>query len=155
MSISINRDAHMNLFKKLILAGALLVSTSFTLASHTVPSTKDFAEYEWASNQCSPHHLMNPDVMRKVQQLRDYMGQPLILTSAYRCPEHPIEAAKVTPGQHSNGLAVDIYVTDGYMEAKIIAYAIKELDVKGFAYNKENMFIHLDWRTGDMVTWNY
>ncbi|NQY56854.1 MAG: peptidase M15A [Ilumatobacteraceae bacterium] len=98
---------------------------------------------------------MNPDVMRKVQQLRDYMGQPLILTSAYRCPEHPIEAAKVTPGQHSNGLAVDIYVTDGYMAAKIIAYAIKELDVKGFAYNKENMFIHLDWRTGDMVTWNY
>jgi uncharacterized protein YcbK (DUF882 family) len=144
----------MNLFKTLILAGVLLV-TSFANATHTVPSTKDFAESEWYSAQCAPHHLMNPDVMSKVQQLRDYMNQPLYLTSAYRCPEHPIEAAKIKPGQHSLGLAVDIFVTDSTMAGKIIAYAISELDVKGFAYSYKGNFVHLDWRTGDRVTWKY
>ena len=145
----------MNLMKRIVrMVGVLLVSTSLVFAGHTVPNITDFAENEWYTSACD-HYLMNVDVMHNIQLLRDYMNQPLIITSAYRCAEHPIEAAKIKPGQHSLGLAVDIYVTDSYMAAKIIAYAIKELEVKGFAYSKHGLFVHLDWRTGDMVTWNY
>lgn len=146
----------MTLISRIVnMVGVLLVSTSLVFASHTVPSTKDFAESEWRSAECPLHHHMNPHVMNKVQKLRDYMNQPLIINSAYRCPEHPVEARKIKPGQHSKGLAVDIHVSDSYMAAKIIAYAIRELDVKGFAYSAKDNFVHLDWRTGVMVTWNY
>jgi len=98
---------------------------------------------------------MHPEVMEKVQQLRDFMGHPLTLTSAYRCVSHPIEARKTKPGQHSKGLAVDIAVEDEYMAAKVIKYALTRLDVVGFAYSKKMRFVHLDWRNGDTVTWNY
>ena len=136
-----------------ITAAILLVSTSIM----ALPYTKDFSESEWTvyNPMCTGAHQMNVDVMDKIQQLRDYMNQPLKLTSAYRCPEHPVESAKTVPGQHSKGLAVDIHVTSGAMAAKIIAYAITHLDVKGFAYSKQSGFVHLDWRAGEMMTWNY
>lgn len=132
----------------------LLLALSFnTLA---LESTKDFTKQEWMSKHCDEtDHKMNPDVMRKVQLLRDYMNQPLQLMSAYRCAIHPVEAAKATPGQHYHGLAVDIYITDGAMAAKMIMFAIRELDVKGFAYSKKGKFIHLDWRKEVSMTWNY
>lgn len=53
---------------------------------------------------------MHPDFMRKLQQLRSLYAQPMRITSGYRAPEHPIEAAKATPGEHSTGRAADVAV---------------------------------------------
>ena len=42
--------------------------------------------------------------------VRGYIGKPLIVTSWYRCPDHPVEAAKRHPGVHSHGIAADIRI---------------------------------------------
>ena len=142
--------------------GLVLVTANISHAG-IMPSleryyTPDFAQSEWLTKHpaCKGQkHQMQPFVMGNIQQLRNYMNQPLTLMSAYRCAEHPVEAIKETPGQHNKGLAVDIYVTSGAMAYQIIHYALTELDVRGFAYSKEGGFVHLDWRTGVRVTWNY
>lgn len=123
------------------------------------PGTKDFVEIEW--NCHCPiclwqiPHKMQPHVQGHVQRLRDHMAQPLFLVSAYRCAQHPVEVKKTKPGQHNAGLAVDVQVTSGAMAAEIIAFAITELGVKGWAYSKRLGFVHLDWREGVRVTWEY
>ena len=129
------------------------------LAATRIPYTRDFLEIEWNCH-CPVcvwlvPHKMQAHVMGYVQQLREHLGYPLFLVSAYRCIQHPAEAKKEKPGQHYGGLAVDIQVTSGAMAADIISYAIKVLGVKGWAYSKRLGFVHLDWREGRMVTWEY
>jgi zinc D-Ala-D-Ala carboxypeptidase len=51
---------------------------------------------------------MNPEFMAKLQQLRTVYNAPMKVTSGYRCPQHPIEAKKASPGAHASGQAADI-----------------------------------------------
>ncbi len=51
---------------------------------------------------------MDPAFMARLQRLRDAYGKPMQLTSAYRCPRHPVEAGKTAPGEHFDGRAVDV-----------------------------------------------
>lgn len=53
---------------------------------------------------------MQPEFMRKLQHLRGVYGKPMTISSGYRSPSHPIEAAKDSPGEHSTGRAADIAV---------------------------------------------
>ena len=40
--------------------------------------------------------------------MRVVLGGPLVVDSWFRCPRHPIEAAKKVPGPHTTGYAADI-----------------------------------------------
>lgn len=119
-------------------------------------STRSFKEREWACkckncNQAAPHK-MQAHVMDAIQNIRDMVGRPLVLTSAYRCPKHPEEAKKAKPGQHSEGLAVDIQVADGAQRYEIIQLGLMA-GATGIGVAKS--FIHLDWRVGVPVVWTY
>ena len=87
---------------------------------------------------------MSDEFMKKLDQLREDMGFPFKITSAYRCPEHPIEARKKAPGAHTSGRAVDIGVT-GDKAYRLIEGAI-ELKFKGIGIKQKGQgrFIHLD-----------
>lgn len=53
---------------------------------------------------------MDPRFMDLLQAIRKDFG-PMRITSGYRSPRHPIEAAKETPGEHADGVAVDVGVS--------------------------------------------
>lgn len=53
---------------------------------------------------------MQASFMQKLQGFRTAWGKPMTITSGYRAPEHPIEAAKNKPGEHSYGMCCDISV---------------------------------------------
>ena len=53
---------------------------------------------------------MHSEFMEKLTRLRADWGQPMTVTSGYRCPNHPIEAKKTKPGTHASGRAVDIAI---------------------------------------------
>ena len=87
-----------------------------------------------------------------IDQFREWLGFPFIVTSGYRCPFHPIEARKTAPGPHSTGRAGD-YAISG-LSAHTLLYALGEfkrstgytftgvgLDQKG---DISQRFIHLD-----------
>lgn len=92
--------------------------------------------------------------MDKVQLLRDKVGFPLIVTSAYRCPQHPEEVNKGSGGQHTIG-AIDLAV--GYDEAFQVLKTALEMGFTGIGVSQKgsSRFIHLDTRTTSPRVWSY
>jgi len=41
---------------------------------------------------------MDPKLLSMLDELREEYGQPIVLNSSYRSPNHPIEAVKSNPG---------------------------------------------------------
>ena len=79
------------------------------------------------------------------------------ITSGYRCPKHPIEAKKATPGAHSTGLACDIGVSGS--EAHQVLSLAMELGFTGIGVQQKGTgrFIHVDLTVGQNrpTVWSY
>ena len=75
-------------------------------------------------------------------KLEGTIGKELIVTSGYRSPNHPIEAAKATPGEHATGLAVDVAAIGGPAVFEIVEAAI-DLGCKRIGISRKSNFIHL------------
>ena len=105
---------------------------------------KYFTEDELKCSHCGKSG-MNEVFMEKIEVLREQLGFPFPVNSAYRCPEHPIEARKDTSGTHSTGQAMDIGVMgdrayrllEAALEAGFTGVGINQLGSSG-------RFIHLD-----------
>ena len=67
---------------------------------------------------------MHPEFMTVLQAIRTEYAKPMHITSGYRDRKHPIEAKKLTPGEHEKGCAADIKVS-GEDAIKLIGIAIK------------------------------
>ena len=52
--------------------------------------------------------LLNDAALDKLQALRDRLGKPLIVRSAYRSPEHNRAVGGAKASKHLEGVAVDI-----------------------------------------------
>jgi zinc D-Ala-D-Ala carboxypeptidase len=126
------------------------------MGEHIELRTENFGETEWRC-QCGlckeeVEHHMNSGFMSKVQHLRDLYNKPLILNSAYRCPQHHEEARKAHPGVHNQGVAVDIEVGNG-AEAYQLQKLAYSLGFTGVAYG--DGFVHIDLRSTTPVSWFY
>ncbi len=90
---------------------------------------------------------MQPAFMDKLQQLRTAYGKPMIISSGYRCPKHPIEAKKASPGAHASGQAADIAVqgNDAHQVLKL-AMAAGFTGI-GVQQKGGGRFLHLDTLT--------
>lgn len=122
-------------------------------------STENFPEWEWncKCGKCEMKvpHGMDEGVMLNAEKIRAFLNRPVTLSSAYRCAAHPVEARKTKPGFHHKGVAFDVKVRGGHEAAALIKFALLELGVVGFSYNAKLGFVHLDWRMGELMTWNY
>lgn len=107
----------------------------------------NFFPYEFACSHTGDVN-MDTEFMSKLQCLRDEYGKPMRITSGYRSPEHPIEAAKDRPGAHASGCAVDISANSQD------AYTIVKLAFKhgftgiGVSQKEGSRFVHLDTLEG-------
>lgn len=63
-----------------------------------------------AGQGCGGDTKMDMAFIKLLDEFRDFCGFAFRITSAYRCPDHPIEAKKEHPGPHQTGQAVDIAV---------------------------------------------
>jgi zinc D-Ala-D-Ala carboxypeptidase len=95
---------------------------------------------------------MCPDFLQKLDALREVCGFPFIITSGYRSPNHSIEAKKVKPGTHAQGIAADIKVVGGAQRMAIIRNA----SIMGFnGIGVAKSFVHVDTRETTPVAWKY
>ena len=85
---------------------------------------------------------MDPKLLGMLDALRAEYGFPIILTSSYRSPEHPIEAAKDKPGEHTYGAAVDVKCVGGEATYLLVAAAIK-CGFKRIGISRKSNFVHL------------
>ena len=124
--------------------------------------TDDFKPKEFrckcrVCKQLAPHPFSALMVAR-AQMIRNFLKRPTTISSAYRCPNHNVEAKKIKkgkrPGSHSRAHALDIKVSSGAEAGLLIQFAITVLGCTGFSYYAKGGFVHLDWH--EMVrTWNY
>ena len=106
-------------------------------------SFKYFTELELRCSHCNKEG-MNIDFMEKIEALRERMGFPFIVTSGYRCSQHPIEIEKYTVGAHTTGRAIDVSVY-GENAYKLLRGALKA-GFTGIGVNQkgDSRFIHID-----------
>jgi uncharacterized protein YcbK (DUF882 family) len=103
----------------------------------------NFTEAEFAckhSGKCA----MVPEFMARLQKLRGVYGKPMTITSGYRHPTHPIEAAKLSPGAHATGRAADIAVQG--VDAMRLLHLALQCGFTGIGVQQKGggRFIHLD-----------
>lgn len=92
------------------------------------------------------------EFVHALDELRHKCGFPFVITSGYRSENHPDEAKKETPGQHTKGIAADIKVRNGAERRTVVEQALK-MGFRGIGVAKT--FVHVDMRDGPAVMWTY
>ena len=113
----------------------------------------NFTEAEFRCRHCGRQE-MQPELLGRLQALRDVYNRPLPVTSGWRCPDHPKEKAKAHPGMHNTGLAVDLGVQGA--EAHEVLRLAMHLGFTGIGVQQRgsDRFVHLDLRREPTV-WSY
>ena len=118
----------------------------------------DLRDWRWANfkpdevrcSHCGELRL-DPGAMDKIQRARERYGKPVLIASGYRCPMHPLEIVKVTPGSHATGTAFDAYpasTSPGDSLAWFAALAAQGLYRFGFSpsyFTTGHGKLHVDW----------
>ena len=106
---------------------------------------KYFSKDELRCSHCGAER-MQPHFMENVITLRELLGFPFIVTSAYRCQNHPIEVRKDSPGAHTTGQALDIHVYGNNAHRLLDAALRAGFSGVGISQKGEHSerFIHLD-----------
>lgn len=120
--------------------------------SDTIKLSKNFNSREFRcglSHGCScTTTLIDTLLVEYVQQIRDYFGAEVEITSGYRCDSYNRRIGGATGSRHSRGQACDIVVR-GVAPRRVAAYA-EYIGVKGIGlYETANdgYFVHIDTRT--------
>lgn len=120
-----------------------------------------YSELRCRCGRCdSTGREMNPVFMALLQRLRQVYGKPMPLSSAYRCPNHPNERNKAEPGEHAQGLAVDVQCR-GKDALKILQLALNLGFVRiGIQQKGTARFLHLglapeSGRLPSPMIWSY
>lgn len=87
---------------------------------------------------------IDPASMDALQALRTRLGKPLIITSAYRSPEHNAAVGGAKNSQHLYGKAFDVVMTN-HNPVTFEAVA-KECGFRGIGHYPGSNFMHIDTR---------
>ena len=93
--------------------------------------------------------VIDTDAMDKLQALRDALGKPLIITSAYRSPEHNRAVGGAKASKHMEAIAFDVRM-DNHDPHKF-EIAARTIGFTGFGYYPKSGFMHID--TGPARRW--
>ncbi|MBC7138892.1 MAG: DUF882 domain-containing protein [Defluviimonas sp.] len=85
---------------------------------------------------------INTEAMDKLQSLRNRLGKPLIIRSAYRSPEHNRAVGGAPASKHMLGTAFDIAMANH--DPASFAEAARAVGFLGFGFYPRSGFIHID-----------
>ncbi len=111
---------------------------------------KDFKNFEFkelkckcGGKYCNGYPVgFSYELLSQLQDVRNYFGKPVIITSAVRCAQHNANVGGVKNSKHTQGRAVDFYVK-GVSYAKLKAY-VNKLPYKNYQYNIRGSVMHRD-----------
>ena len=102
--------------------------------------SKNFNEMEFACRHCGHVHV-EPELVTKLQALRDALGRPITVTSGYRCPVHNRNIGGAAQSRHMQGQAADLVVTG--VSPAAVATAADRVGFGGIGIYKSG-FTHVD-----------
>lgn len=101
----------------------------------------NFSPREMASKSDGELKL-NIHAMDRLQSLRDALGVPLIVVSAYRSPAHNRRVGGAKRSEHMNGTAFDISMWNHNPHE--FEAAARKAGFTGFGFYPDNNFMHID-----------
>lgn len=113
--------------------------------------SKHFKLEEFACST-SGQALMNEQLLQALEEIRERLGEPMVITSGYRSDQHPITQSKIDKGAkhggaHHLGYAADVGCA-GPTAMKILALAIENPTITGVGVKQSgpwnSRFIHID-----------
>ena len=87
---------------------------------------------------------MNPEFISKLEELREWLGRPVYITSGFRCVDHNRAVGGSPRSYHIKGRAVDIVCESSADRYQLLAAAIR-LGFGGIGIDKS--FVHVDNRS--------
>lgn len=110
--------------------------------------TKHFNLREFQCRHCGQVKV-DSRLVNKLQMFRYIVGQPITITSGYRCPTHNKNVGGAPKSKHMEGIAADIRVEG--MTPKQVAELADKSGFTGIGIYKN--FVHLDIRP-NKARWN-
>jgi len=105
-------------------------------------------EFDCNGSSCCKETLIDVDLVKFLQNIRDHFNAPVNISSAYRCPVHNAKVANASSkSKHMYGMAADIKVT-GVAPAEVAKYAesIGILGIGLYDTDADGHFVHIDTR---------
>jgi hypothetical protein len=93
--------------------------------------------------------VIDDEALDKLQKLRDALGKPLVLTSAYRSPSHNKNVGGAKNSRHMQGDAFDVMMTNH--DPYAFESAARNVGFSGFGFYQKSGFMHID--TGPERSW--
>jgi len=112
---------------------------------------RDVPESVWRWKNFSPAEIacrgsgslrINDEALDKLQALRDRLGKPLIVRSAYRSPAHNRAVGGALRSKHLDGAAFDIAMTNH--DPVAFEEAARAVGFLGFGFYPRSGFMHID-----------
>ena len=106
------------------------------------------SEFDCHGSGCCSQTIINPQLVKYLQQIRDHFNAPITITSAYRCPTHNSRIGGAPGSRHSKGDAADI-VVKGRTPREVAKYA-ESIGIKGiglYETSADGYFVHIDTRS--------
>ena len=112
---------------------------------------RDVPDHLWRWPDFSPAEIacrgtgqlkLHPEALDKLQALRDRLGKPLIVRSAYRSPEHNRNVGGAPRSKHMDGTAFDIAMSNH--DPAAFEAAARDVGFLGFGFYPRSGFIHID-----------
>ena len=106
------------------------------------------SEFDCNGSNCCSETLIDEDLVKYLQKIRDHFGKPVVLTCGYRCPTHNAKVANASSqSKHMYGMAADFYIS-GVACEEIAKYA-ESIGVLGIGLYppSDGNFVHIDTRT--------
>ena len=113
-----------------------------------------FEKSEFACKHCQqlPFGGMNTELVNVLNQLREKLREPLIISSGYRCPTHNRNIGGASQSYHMKGVAADVYInSENYSPHQIAQMALDCGADTAVAYPNQG-FVHVDMR-GYRAAW--
>lgn len=119
--------------------------------------TRNFSRSEFAckgANCCNRTAPVLPELVHALQELRDQVGTPLVITSGFRCRTHNKAVSGSLDSQHCLGTAADVLCPKGFTPQRFaeLAELIPAFRDGGVGVYPEDNFIHVDVR-GSKARW--
>lgn len=123
------------------------VSTYTKAVSEELSTNFSSHEFNCHGGGCCSQTMIDPQLVIILQKIRDHFGNPVTITSGYRCYIHNRSVGGATSSYHAKGMAVDITVED--TAPREVAKFCESIGVKGiglYETSADGYFVHIDTR---------
>lgn len=102
--------------------------------------TRNFSRKEFACKCGCGFDNISPKLVARLQEIRDYIENPIIISSGCRCEKHNKLQGGASASAHLKGFAADILCADNASRFELLSLALKKFARIGI----NSGFIHVD-----------